>query len=166
MGESINQEKSIERLIKNIKVDYMKIEDIPQVAEIFISYWGTMCLYHDTVFERIINQNISFVYKIQNEVVAFCLMEYNNIKDIVEVDLLCVKKEYRGYHLGKSILSFSINFCRGLNLKNFSLHVSTTNMPALNLYKKLGFVICGYNQKYYTDEKPEDSNAYFMKLCL
>ena len=159
MGESINQEKSIERLIKNIKVDYMKIEDIPQVAEIFISYWGTMCLYHDTVFE-------SFVYKIQNEVIAFCLMEYNHIKDIVEVDLLCVKKEYRGYHLGKSILSFSINFCRGLNLKNFSLHVSTTNMPALNLYKKLGFVICGYNQKYYIDEKPEDSNAYFMKLCL
>ena len=144
----------------------MKIEDIPQVAEIFISYWGTMCLYHDTVFERIINQNISFVYKIQNEVIAFCLMEYNDINDIVEVDLLCVKKEFRGCHLGKSILSFSINFCRRLNLKNFSLHVSTTNMPALNLYKKLGFVICGYNERYYKDEKPEDSNAYLMKMCI
>jgi len=160
------QKKYIEKLIKNIKPDYMTIEDIPQVAEIFISYWGTMCLYHDTVFERIIDQNISFVYRIQNEVIAFCLMEYDHIKDIAEVDLLCVKKEYRGYHLGKSILSFSINFCRRLGLKNFSLHVSTTNMPALKLYKKLGFFVCRYIEKYYSDEKPEDSNAYFMKLCI
>ena len=166
MGECIIEENSIERLIKNIKPTHLKIEDIPQVAEIFISYWGTMCLYHDTVFERIVDQNISFVYKIENEVIAFCLMEYNYKKDIVEVDLLCVKKEFRGHHLGKSILSFCINYCKKLNLKCFSLHVSTTNKPALNLYKKLGFVICGYNNNYYSDEKPEDSNAYYMKLNI
>ena len=166
MGESVVQEKNIEKLIKNIKPTHMTIEDVPQVAEIFISYWGTMCLYHDTVFERIIDQNISFVYKIQDEVIAFCLMEYNYLKDIVEVALLCVKKEFKGHHLGKSILSFSINYCKRLNLKNFALHVSTTNKPAFNLYKKLGFVIRKYIAKYYSDEKPEDSNAYYMQLCI
>ena len=74
-------------------------------------------------------------------------------KRIIEIDLLCVKKEYKGNHLGKSLLNFCTNICKRLNFKNFGLHVSTTNMPALNLYKKLGFVICGYNKKYNRNRK-------------
>ena len=164
MGGKIEKKDSIENLIKNIKPIKMQIEDIPQIANIFISYWGTKCLYKDIVFEKIINQNLSFVYKIKDEVIALCLMHYNHKYNIVQVDLLCVKKEFKGHHLGKSLLSFCINYCKSLNYNNYSLHVSTTNIPAFNLYKKLGFVICGFIQKYYSDEKPEDSDAYYMTL--
>ena len=166
MGEELKEKLFIERKIKNTKPIKMKIEDIPQIAEIFISYWGTKCLYHDTEFERIINQNLSYVYKIQDEVIAFCLMSYNYEEDIVEVDLLCVKEKYKGYHLGQNILSFCIDNCIKLDYKNFSLHVSTTNLPALNLYRKLGFEAKFFIEKYYSDEKPEDSNAYYMELNI
>ena len=166
MGERIEKKDYIENLIKNIKPIKMKIEDLPQIAEIYISYWGTMCLYKDEEFERIINQNLSFVYKIEDEVIAFCLMEYNYKYDIVIVDILCVKKEFKGHHLGKSLLSFCINYCKDLNYKHFCLHVSTTNIPAFNLYEKLGFVIFGFIPKYYRDEKPEDSDAYYMTLNI
>ena len=166
MGKELEEKLYIERKIKDIRPIKMKIEDVPQIAEIFISYWGTMCLYHDTVFERIINQNLSYVYKIQDEIIAFCLMSYNYEEDIIEVDLLCVKEGYKGYHLGKNILSFCIDNCIKLNYRKFSLHVSTTNIPALNLYRKLGFEAKSFIEQYYSDEKPEDSNAYYMELNI
>ena len=166
MGQKIEKRDYIESLIKNIKPIKMQIEDIPQIANIFISYWGTKCLYKDIIFEKIINQNLSFGYKIKDEVIAFCLVHYNNKYNIVQVILLCVKKEFKGHHLGKSLLSFCINYCKNLNYNNYSLHVSTTNIPAFNLYKKLGFVICEFIPKYYSDEKPEDSDAYYMTLKI
>ena len=97
MGKVLEEKDYIERIIKDIKPIKMAIEDLPQIAEIFISYWGTMGLYHDTVFERIINQNMSYVYKIHDEVIAFCLMSYDYNEDIVEVDLLCVKKNIKDF---------------------------------------------------------------------
>ena len=155
-----------ELLSKNIKLEKMTIEDIPQIAKIFISYWGSMCLYSDKQFEMIINQNISFVYKNQNEVIAFCLMKYNFMNNIISVDILCVKEEYKGFHLGQNILTFCLNNCMELGFRNFSLHVSTTNIPAFNLYKKIGFVIKDMVKNYYIDVKPEDSNAYYMELNI
>ena len=166
MGKEIIEKGNIERIIKNIKPIRMKLEDIPQVAEIFISYWGTMCLYKNSTFERIINQNFSCVYKIKDEVIALCLMEYNCKKNIMEVVLLCVKKEFKGHHLGKSLLDFCINYCCEYGYTNFSLHVSTTNNPAFNLYTKFGFKIKEFFESYYSDEKPEDSDAYYMELNL
>ena len=166
MGEKYEEKEFIIDLIGNIKPIKMTIEDLPQIAEIFISYWGTKGLYPDIEFERIINQDISFVYKINNEVIAFCLIEYLYEKDTIEIDILCVKREFKGNHLGKSLLSYCINYCNELDFKNYALHVSTTNTPAFNLYKKLGFVIKYFIKNYYNDEKPEDSDAYFMILNM
>ena len=72
----------------------------------------------------------------------------------------------KGHKLGKSLLSFCIKNCHEFGFKTLSLHVSTTNIPAFNLYKKIGFKIKGYIPNYYIDEKPEDSNAYFMILNM
>ena len=156
----------VENIIKDIKPIPMKIEDIPQISEIFISYWGTMCLYEEITFVRIISQNLSYVYKIGDKIIAFCLMEYNYEDDIVEIVLFCVRKEYKGQHLGKSLLSFCIKNCHEFGFNTLSLHVSTNNTPAFNLYKKAGFKIRDFIPKYYSDEKPEDSNAYFMVLNM
>ena len=93
-------------------------------------------------------------------------MEYEYEKDIVNISLLCVKKDYKGNHLGNKLLSFCINNCNELELNNFALHVSTTNTPAFNLYTKLGFVITDFIKHYYRDEAPEDSDAYLMTLNM
>ena len=156
----------VENIIKDIKPIPMQIEDIPQISEIFISYWGTMCLYKEITFVKMISQNLSYVYKIGDKIIAFCLMEYDYEDDNVEVTLFCVRKEFKGHHLGKSLLSFCIKNCHEFGFNKLSLHVSTKNIPAFNLYKKVGFEIREFIPKYYTDEKPEDSNAYFMVLNM
>ena len=68
--------------------------------------------------------------------------------------------------MGKSLLSFCLNNCSNLNKKNFSLNVSTTNFPAINLYEKEGFTIKTFIKKYYNDENPKDNDAYLMTLDL
>ena len=52
MGERNEQREFIANLIENIPPVKMTIEDLPQIAEIFISYWGTKGLYRDIEFER------------------------------------------------------------------------------------------------------------------
>ena len=94
------------------------------------------------------------------------MMENVPSKRIIEIDLLCVKKEYKGNHLGKSLLNFCINICKRLNFNNFGLHVSTTNTTAIGLYSKLGFKIRDIIENYYNDYNPKDNNAYYMTLTL
>ena len=165
MGKQLVDKEKAKRTIENIKPILMTVRDIPQIAEMFILNWGIMCLLPDYALEMIINKNMSYVYKINDEVIAFCLMEYDYEFNVC-VDLICVKDKYKGLHLGENILSFCINNCKNFIFRKVHLHVSTTNIPAFNLYKKLGFQIKDYIANYYMDEKPEDSNAYYMELNL
>ena len=169
MGEILESMIFCKKPSKNIdgyKMYKMSIKDIPQIIEIYKSYWGTIGLYKYSTFEEMINQNISFVYKINNEIISFCLICYEEKKDIAEIALLCVKKEYKRQHLGQSILSSSIEFCKNKGIKNFALHVSTTNTPAIKLYEKLGFINRITIYKYYHDKNPEDNDAYYMTLNI
>ena len=145
----------MKKLLQEIKPVKIILSDIPKIKEIYISIWGTIGLFSNLEFRRVIKQNISYLYKIDNEVIAFCLIDYQKKENISEICLLCVKKEYQGFHLGESLLSFCLNKCSNLNKKNFSLHVSTTNFPAINLYEKKGFTIKTFIKKYYNDENPK-----------
>ena len=147
--------------IKPIKMTFI---DLKQIIEIYKSIWGERGIYDPLTFMETMSQGLSYVYKIEDEVIAFCLVEYINENNIIEIVLLCVKEEYRHNHLGKSLLSFCINNCRSKKYNRFSLHVSTTNIPALNLYKKLGFVIKQCIKQYYNDEDPKANDAYYMTL--
>ena len=152
--------------LKNILPMKMEGKDLRQVVEIYKSYWGRRGLYSNSFFQRVLEQNLSYVYRIEEEIIAFCMMENVPSKRIIEIDLLCVKKEYKGNHLGKSLLNFCINICKRLNFNNFGLHVSTTNIAAIGLYSKLGFKIRDIIENYYNDYNPKDNNAYYMTLTL
>ena len=164
--EKSNQDESIE----SFQLNSVSINDIPQLKEIFISCWGKNGLYKDSTFKAIIGQKMSYAYKSNKKVIAFCLMCYRLKKDnnnntnnnMIEVALLCVREEYRHQKLGSSLLSFCINNCKKYNFQKVTLHVSSTNLPAFSLYKKLGFIVESFHEKYYHDENPKDNDAYFM----
>ena len=164
------EKNKVNESIESIELNSVSISDIPQIKEIFISYWGKRGLYKDSTFKAIIGQKLSYAYKSKNKVIAFCLMCYklrkkdndNTDDNFVEVALLCVRKEYRNQKLGSSLLSFCIDNCKKYNFQKIALHVSTTNLPAFSLYKKLGFIVESFHEKYYHDENPKDNDAYFM----
>ena len=91
-------------------------------------------------------------------------MENKSEEDSIYVVLLCIRKEYSGNHFGESLLKYCIDNCQKMKYENFSLHVTTKNTPALNLYKKLGFGIKEFLKEYYEDQEPGNNDAYFMTL--
>ena len=79
------------------------MKDFDQMIEIYKSFWGVRGLNDPIAYQKIIEQNLSYVYKIGNELIAFCLVEYLYEKNNIEINLLCVKEEYKGMKFGKNL---------------------------------------------------------------
>lgn len=60
----------------------------------------------------------------------------DNIPVIVNFGIL---KEYRGNGYSKSFLSYLLKIIKDTGFKNVKIKVKNTNIPAVNLYEKLGF---------------------------
>jgi len=163
-SECENIKENIEKIKRENKPIKMTEKDIPQIQEIFIFYWGTEDMVGYSEFKRIINHNLSYAYKINDKLIGFCIMENKSEEDLIDLYLLCVRKEYSGNHFGESLLNYCINNCKKMKYENFSLHVDTKNIPAFNLYKKLGFVVKNLIKDYYVDQEPGNNDAYFMTL--
>src|SRR5699024_67012 len=76
------------------------------------------------------------------------------------IDLLSifVAEEKRNKQIGTKLLKYLINnYCYQDN-KTITLEVSSANIPAYTLYKKLDFKVVGKRNKYYGNE-----DAYIMK---
>lgn len=67
-----------------------------------------------------------------------------------EVDSFAISKEYRGKHLARGALQCVLNTMEDHAI----LFVSTRNIPALNLYKSMGFKQGQYITKFYKISSP------------
>ena len=138
--------------------------DIPQINSIMAYFWGKRNIYSNEYYLRVLKDDLSYVYKIDKEIIAVCLV--GKYGKEIGIDLLCVKEAYQRMGLGKSLLDFCLKNCEKKGYTDFFLHVATTNRPAINLYKKFGF----YAEKlvrdyYYKDEYP-NRDAYLLKLNI
>ena len=148
----------------NLEPILATFKDIRKIKDIGYYFWKKEGVYSDDFYISVLLQNLSFVYKIANDLIAVCLTRYCKYTGYVGIDLLCVKKEYQGKGLGKALLNYCIENCMKLGLKLFELHVATTNIPAYNLYKKLGFKNIKTIENYYFNDEPPDRDAYLMRL--
>ncbi|KAG8364697.1 hypothetical protein BUALT_Bualt18G0026100 [Buddleja alternifolia] len=73
---------------------------------------------------------------------------------------LAVKEKYRGQGHGEALLKAAIKKCKTRSIHRISLHVDPSRIPAMNLYKKLGFQVDSLVECYYSS----DRNAYRMYL--
>ncbi|XP_074592224.1 uncharacterized protein LOC141848011 [Curcuma longa] len=73
---------------------------------------------------------------------------------------LAVKDNYRRQGHGELLLRAAIEKCRTRKIQRVCLHVDPARIPALLLYRKLGFQMDGLIQQYYSPER----DAYRMFL--
>ena len=139
-------------------------DDISQIKSLGYSFWGNEGIYSPTFYLELLKQNLSYVYKEKRLIIAVCLVRYEERENIVGIDLLCVKKEYQGKGLGKSLLNFCINNCVEKGCYKFYLHVATTNTVAIKLYQKLGFYKKKFIKNYYYNDPPPNNDAFLMQL--
>lgn len=98
-----------------------------------------------------------FVYERDGQILGyagmFAVLDEGNIANIA------VLPEYRRQGIGRALLTALINEGREESLSRMFLEVRETNLPAIALYRKLGFTEAGYRKEYYHD--PEEGARIF-----
>jgi len=129
-----------------------------------IKYINKLGLEYDTNFlasyklENYIVENIYILkkYEKSNNIVGFIIA--TKLFEVIEIHLIYVSKEYRNSGIATELIK---NLKEYEGVKTILLEVSCENIPAINLYKKLGFIQNGIRKKYYNGV-----DAYLMEMIV
>ena len=113
---------------------------------------------------KMLSENLSFSYRINNELVGFIVLTKKDKNEIL-IHSLFVDEKHRRKGIATNLFKHSMENARKIYKDAyFSLHVATTNENAINLYKKLGFKITKTLPDFYLwtipkgQEKEKDKN--------
>ncbi len=97
----------------------------------------------------------SYVYLIDNKIVAF--ISYVIFFERAELNYIFVSYDYRRLHIASVLMEHMLNECKQKQVLTVDLEVNSTNVHAINLYKKYDFEIINIRKKYY-----EGNDGYLM----
>ena len=138
--------------------------DIPAILVIeglsFSNPWS------DATFRgEVQNNGISFpvviVHEPDQRVAGYII--YWQIRDEVQITNVALHPDFRGRGIGEAVLKAILNEVLGRGAKFVTLEVRASNMPAVSLYKKLGFKVLGTRKGYYSNPFED---AYIMGLAF
>lgn len=107
-------------------------------------------------------KGVFYVAKIKERVVAYISVVTNKYINYARIYSIAVHPDFRRYKLGQLLIEKTISYTRQNKFKFLLLEVKTTNIAAISLYEKNGFVKTHIKQYYYAD----GSDAYSMRLNL
>lgn len=82
------------------------------------------------------------------------------VADEGQITNVAVHPDYRRQGLAETLISFFKDYARKHNLTVMTLEVRASNIPARNLYKKMGFIEVGLRKGYYDGKE----DAVLMNL--
>ena len=144
----------------DIVISNMKCQDLDLIADTLDSHFDSFWNYN--VFKsELENGNSKYlIAKVNNQIVGFAGII--PIIDEADISNIVVHKDFRNRKIGSLLLENLINLALSLNLKCINLEVRESNLPAIKLYEKFGFEVCGLRKKYYNNSE----NAILMRKTL
>jgi ribosomal-protein-alanine N-acetyltransferase len=103
--------------------------------------------------------NLYLVAEVNGAVVGCCGV--TNVLGEGNINNVAVAESYQGNGIGQRLLSELLQQGRLLGIENFTLEVRVSNMAAIHIYEKLGFIKEGIRPNFY--EKPRE-DAWIMWL--
>ena len=103
----------------------------------------------------------SMKLNLQSHIIGFFI--FYNVLDEMHILDITVAKEMQSKGIGSLMLDRIIEINAGRGIKYFFLEVRTSNLKAVNLYKKLGFKIFMLRKNYYEDNG-EDALCMIKEL--
>lgn len=131
----------------NIKVSVMTIKDLEEIKNILETDFDNFWNYNIFKSELSNPHSTYFVAKQGNEIVGFIGILI--VLDEADITNIVIKKSYRGNGLSKIIFKYIIDFCKTQKICKINLEVNSTNLVAINLYKKFEFKQVGLRKNYY-----------------
>ena len=84
------------------------------------------------------NDGYIFFVKYDKEIIGtVALMK---LKNTYELTKMAVSPKYQGLKIGLKLMNYCIQFAKDKNLKYLTLYSHRKLIPAINLYKKVGFI--------------------------
>jgi ribosomal-protein-alanine N-acetyltransferase len=114
-------------------------------------------------FEEEINKNISNLWAIISEQRLFAYICFWMFDEEIHILNFAVHPKKRNMGMGKILLQNVIDTGASCGVENIWLEVRPSNIPALSIYKKFGFVEAGLRKAYYSDSHED---AIIMSLDL
>lgn len=107
-------------------------------------------------FQREISENTYayyFVAELEGKVLAYIGAWI--VTDELHITNLAIKKEYRKMGLAQKLIDYIVDFSVEEECKRATLEVRVSNLPAIKLYEKKGFVAVGTRPKYYSNDNED-----------
>ncbi len=107
----------------------------------------------DTLFQEYWNNPRAFGVKDDDgSIIAFLEFDTEEWNNRLIMTQLLVKEECRGKGVGRLLMDFVKDFARREDYRVITLETQNTNVPAIDFYLKCGFVFCGTNIFFYSND--------------
>lgn len=145
------------KALSEVIVTPMKKTDVSFVAEIekecFLHPWSD-----NAISNELTNENAHFfVSSVFGEICGY--IGTHIVLDECYIANLAVKKDFRKKGIGKKLLLKAEENAKSKDCSFITLEVRKSNTPAISLYEKCGFTVCGERKNFYTE--PQE-NALIM----
>jgi len=138
-------------------------EDIKEVDEIYKVTFFARTKPNYQLFLK--NENcLFFVVTINNKIGGFIIALIEG--DVGHILLLAVHPNFRRRGLGTALLKHTLSELKRRGVKKVYLEVGTSNIPAMNLYKKLGFRIKDLRFDHFISIEGNVDDVYVMEKDL
>lgn len=117
----------------------IKNNDINLLKDIFNEY-------KDNYYPNISSFTKIYTYTVENKIVGFLVFDIMYEK--CEIIDIYVNKDYRRQNIAYKLIS---EIEKDFNIENITLEVSSNNISAINLYKKLNFKEVAIRKNYYNN---------------
>ena len=147
---------------EKITIRKMNIEDIPAVFEIEQSIFSIP--WSEKSFkDSLESENTNFVVALCNDEIVGYIGMYV-FGEEADISNVAVSLKHRRKHIAQNMLDYILDWSQNKKIKNLTLEVRETNVPAIKLYEKNGFKEAGIRKDYY--EKPKENAVIMWKQNL
>ena len=142
---------------KKFEIDELTLDDINLIDfKDFNTFWNKSTLED----ELEANNTKYFKVTLENEIIGFAGIKI--ILDNADLMNIVVHNSYLRQSIASLLLNKILDFCKKNHISSVNLEVNEKNIPAINLYKKFGFVEVGRRKKYYDNK----DDAILMQIGI
>ena len=147
--------------MESLELSFFEREDIPSLAEIEREEFSTP--FKEKDFEVIYQSDISNVLVAKQGGRVAGYVSFTVIIDECQIINFATKNEFKRQGVGKAVMTALIDHCKKSGVCKYFLEVRVSNIAAIELYKKFGFVPVGISKNHFSLPRED---AVLMNLEL
>ena len=139
----------------------MTTGDLEYVCELEKKYFKTPWSENAFLAEFNASYSNSYILEADNKIIGYAVAWF--LVDEFHLANIAIDDKFRNQGFGFRFVNELLQFARQKNCKYAFLEVRASNIPAIKLYKKLGFTVAGIRKNYY---QAENEDALLMSNFL